>query len=71
MADAGAALSPSVIAGYAYDLAKDFNQYYHDTQILKEPDAIVLRFRLALIGVIARVLRRAMGLLGIELPERM
>ena len=71
VADAGAALSPSVIAGYAYDLAKDFNQYYHDTQILKEPDATVLRFRLALIGVIAHVLRSAMGLLGIELPERM
>ena len=47
------------------------NQYYHDTPILKEEDAAVLKYRLALISVVARTLRSAMGLLGIELPERM
>ena len=71
VAEAGAALSPAVIANYAYDLAKEFNQYYHDTPILKEPDEAVLKYRLALIALMARVLRSAMALLGIELPERM
>ncbi len=71
VAEAGAALSPAVIANYAYDLAKEFNQYYHDTPILKEPDQAVLKYRLLLIDTLARTLRSAMGLLGIELPERM
>ena len=71
VAEAGAALSPAVIANYAYDLAKEFNQYYHDTPILKESDEAVLKYRLALIALMARVLRSAMALLGIELPERM
>lgn len=71
VAEAGAALSPAILANYSYDLAKDFNQYYHDTPILKEQDRKVLEFRLTLIWTIARVLRKAMGILGIELPERM
>ena len=71
VAEAGAALSPAVIANYAYDLAKEFNQYYHETPILKEEDQAVLKYRLELISVMARTLREAMGLLGIQLPERM
>ena len=71
VAEAGAALSPAVIANYAYDLAKEFNQYYHETPILKEADPAVLRYRLLLIQTLARTLRSAMALLGIELPERM
>ena len=71
VAEAGAALSPAVIANYAYELAKEFNQYYHDTPILKEEDPAVLRYRLELIDTLARTLRSAMGLLGIQLPERM
>ena len=71
VAEAGAALSPAVIANYAYELAKEFNQYYHDTPILKEADGAVLKYRLELIRLIARTLRTAMSLLGIELPERM
>ncbi len=71
VAEAGAALSPAVIANYAYELAKEFNQYYHDTPILREADEAVLKYRLELIRVLARTLRSAMGLLGIELPERM
>ena len=69
--EAAAAFSPALIANYCYDLAKEFNQYYHDTPILKEPDAATLTLRLALIDLIACTLRKAMGLLGIELPERM
>ena len=71
VAEAVNALSPAVIANYAYDVAKEFNQYYHDTPILKEEDPKVLKFRLELISVLARTLRSAMGILGIELPERM
>ncbi|MCR5408519.1 MAG: arginine--tRNA ligase, partial [Bacteroidales bacterium] len=71
VAEAGAALSPAVIANYAYDLAKEFNQYYHDTPILKEENQAVLKYRLCLIDTLAKTLRSAMGLLGIELPERM
>ena len=71
VAEAGTALSPAVIANYAYELAKEFNQYYHDTPILKETEMAVLRYRLELIETLARTLRSAMSLLGIELPERM
>ena len=69
--EAAASYSPAVIANYCYELAKEFNQYYHDTPILKEADKDVLEMRLALIGTVAGVLRKAMNILGIELPERM
>ena len=69
--EAGAAHSPALVANFAYDLAKEFNQYYHDTQILREPDAAARDQRLALLQVIARTLRHAMDILGIQLPERM
>ena len=71
VAEGAAAYSPAVIANYAYDLAKEFNQYYHETPILKEEDASMLQARLVLIDTISAVLRHAMGILGIELPERM
>ena len=69
--EAAASLSPAVIANYCYDLAKEFNQYYHGTRILQEPDSSVRAMRLALIGAISGVLKRGMGILGINLPERM
>ena len=71
VAEGAAAYSPAVIANYAYDLAKEFNQYYHETPVLKEPDSVLLSMRLALIGTLASTLRKAMGILGIQLPERM
>lgn len=71
VSEAASALSPALIANYCYDLAKEFNQYYHDTGILKEPDANLRSMRLALISALASVLRRGMNILGIELPERM
>ncbi|MFA6676591.1 MAG: arginine--tRNA ligase [Bacteroidales bacterium] len=69
--EGGDAHSPAIIANYAYDLAKDYNQYYHDVSILKEEDIEVRGARLTLIETIAKVLTKAMGILGIELPERM
>ena len=69
--EAGDAHSPAVIANYAYELAKEFNQYYHDVTILKEENGVARDQRLALIDIISRVLVKAMGILGITLPERM
>ncbi len=71
IAEAGEAYSPAIIANYAYDLAKEFNQYYHETRILQEEDKNILRFRLVLIETLASVLSKAMGILGITLPDRM
>lgn len=71
VSEAASALSPALIANYCYELAKEFNQYYHDTGILKETDANLRAMRLALISALASVLRRGMNILGIELPERM
>ncbi|MCF0173913.1 MAG: arginine--tRNA ligase [Bacteroidales bacterium] len=69
--EAGSSHSPALVANYAYDLAKEFNQYYHETPILKEENASILTFRLHLISAIAAALRKSMGILGIKLPERM
>ena len=71
VAEAAQALSPALIANYAYDLAKEFNQYYHETPVLKEENASLLKTRLVLIDTLSSVLRKGMGILGIELPDRM
>ena len=71
VAEAAGAHSPALIANYAYELAKEFNQYYHETPILREQNACLLLFRLVLIKSLAAVLRKAMGILGIGLPEKM
>ena len=71
VASAGENFAPSIIGAYAYDLAKLFNGYYHDHSILKEEDAEVRRMRLQLAEQVARTIRHAMLLLGIEVPERM
>ena len=68
---AGEQFAPSVIAAYAYDLAKQFNGYYHDHSILKEENATTRALRLMLAATVASVIRRAMSLLGISVPERM
>ena len=69
--EAAASFSPALIANFAYELAKEFNQYYHDTAILKETDSKLLSARLVLISAVAKVLSKSMGLLGIQLPDRM
>ena len=71
VAEAGAAHSPALVANYAYELAKEFNQYYHDTPILREENQELLQTRLVLVETIAKVLCKAMSILGINLPERM
>ena len=68
---AGESFSPSLIAAYAYDLAKTFNGYYHDHSILREEDGQKRSMRLMLAAEVARIIRRAMALLGIEVPQRM
>lgn len=68
---AGDELNPGAIANYAYELGKEFNQFYHDHSILNESDDAVKRNRLLLAYLTSEVLRKAVGLLGIEMPERM
>ena len=68
---AGEDFSPSAIANYCYDLVKNYNQFYHEFQILREENADVRAFRLVLSQNVAKVVRLGMGLLGIEMPERM
>ncbi len=69
--EAGRTYSPALIANYAYELVKQYNQFYHDYSILREEDAAVRSLRLALCATVARTVRLAMGLLGISVPERM
>ena len=71
VAEAGRSYSPALIANYAYDLVKEYNQFYHDCPILRESDPAVLSLRLALTEVTARTVADAMDLLGIRVPERM
>lgn len=71
LAAAAANYSPAMVAQYVYDLAKLFNGYYHDHQVLREGNEEVRRLRLSLSAQTARVIASAMGLLGIEVPERM
>ncbi|PID94653.1 MAG: arginine--tRNA ligase [Bacteroidales bacterium] len=71
LAEASKSFSPALIANYCYDLAKEFNQFYHDCPILREESAYKRNFRLVLCKTIADMLGNAMGLLGIELPEKM
>ncbi len=68
---AGDEFSPALIANYIYELVKEFNQFYHDYSILKEENPDLRNFRLALSETIGKVIKTGMGLLGIEVPERM
>ena len=64
-------LSPALIANYCFELAKDFNQFYHDLSILSDPDESRRIFRIGLSDITGRIIETAMDLLGIEVPERM
>ena len=68
---AGTDYNPSILANYAYDLVKEYNQFYHDFSILREENEALKIFRLALSQNVGKVVKLAMGLLGIEVPERM
>ncbi len=71
VSEAAREYSPALIANYCYELAKEYNQFYHDFSILGEEDPDIRNFRLVLSEVVSRVLYRSMWLLGIEMPERM
>ena len=71
IAEAAKGYGPSDIANYTYDLVKEFNQFYHDLSILREENEQLKLFRLALSANVAKVIRLALSLLGIEVPERM
>ena len=71
VAEAGRSYSPAQIANYVYDLVKEYNQFYHDYSIMKEENADVRAFRIKLSEVVGTIIRRATGLLGIEVPNRM
>ena len=68
---AGEEFSPALIANYIYDLVKEYNQFYHDFSILKEENPDLKQFRLILSESIASIIKTGMGLLGIDVPERM
>ena len=68
---AGSDYNPSCIANYCYELVKEYNQFYHDFSILREEDKEKQLVRLALSACVSKVIRLGMGLLGIEVPERM
>ena len=68
---AGQDYNPSCIANYCYELVKEYNQFYHDFSVLREENVDNRIFRLALSAAVSQVVRNGMGLLGIEVPERM
>ena len=68
---AGTDYSPSGIASYTYELAMEYNQFYHDYSILREENEETKAFRLLLTDNVGKVIKTAMNLLGIEVPERM
>ncbi|MDD2642732.1 MAG: arginine--tRNA ligase [Bacteroidales bacterium] len=69
--DSGVAYSPAQVANFCFELAKEFNQYYHETSVLKEEDQCVRAQRLVLLKQVAKLLELSMNILGIILPEKM
>ncbi|MDR2127231.1 MAG: arginine--tRNA ligase [Prevotellaceae bacterium] len=63
--------SPAIMANYAYDMAKEFNQFYHEYQILREENEELKIFRLMLSKKVAIIIKKSMKLLGIDVPDRM
>jgi arginyl-tRNA synthetase len=63
--------SPAVIANYAFELASEYNRFYHELTILKEENLLSRGLRLSLSQFTAKVISNALSLLGIEVPERM
>ena len=71
VSEAGRTYSPALIANYVFELAKGYNQFYHDYSILKEENGVARAFRLHLSRTMADIIRRGFSLLGVEVPERM
>jgi len=68
---ASAMHSPAIVANYAYELASEYNRFYHELTILKEEDPAIRTLRLSLSKFTAQVIANALWLLGIDVPERM
>ena len=71
VSQAGADYNPSCIANYCYELVKEYNQFYHDFSVLREEDEKKRFIRLSLSAAVSQIIKNGMGLLGIEVPERM
>lgn len=71
VSEAGRTYSPALIANYVFELAKGYNQFYHDYSILKEENGVARAFRLHLSRTVVDIIRRGFSLLGVEVPERM
>jgi arginyl-tRNA synthetase len=71
ISEAAKEYSPAVIANYAYELAKIYNQFYQSISIFNETDKTKLAFRIAFSAAVSRAIRKSMKLLGIDVPERM
>ena len=71
LSEAAREYSPAVIANYAYELAKVYNQFYQTISIFNESDPNKLMFRIGFSVAVARAIKKSMGMLGIEVPERM
>lgn len=71
VSEAGRTYSPALIANYVFELAKGYNQFYHDYSILKEENGVARAFRLHLSRTVADIIHRGFSLLGVEVPERM
>ena len=69
--EAALRLAPSLIAGYAYDLAKAYNQFYHDNVVVDATASESSLFRISLSQKTATCIKNAFHLLGIEVPDRM
>ncbi len=63
--------SPAVIANFVYELAKEYNQFYQSVPIFNEADQAKLKFRIAFSKSVADTIKKAMKLLGIDVPEQM
>ncbi len=71
VAEAATKYSPALLANYCYEIAREFNQFYHDHSILNEPDSEKRNFRLILSECVVKIMRSGMVMLGIEMPDRM
>jgi arginyl-tRNA synthetase len=71
VSEAGKVYSPAIIANFAYDLAKEFNQFYHEMPIVFEEDELKREVRLVLSKKVGEIIKQSMWLLGIDVPERM
>jgi arginyl-tRNA synthetase len=69
--EAGENHSPALIANFVYELAKEFNQFYHEFSIMNEPDQAIRNFRLLMSKTVGKTIKRGFSLLGIDVPERM